>query len=48
MCFINIEGEVHCVGLGLVPARAGADRGPLGGHKGRPYKANVLQTLQFS
>ena len=49
MCFIKIEGEVHCVGAGLVPARAAAGCGPPGGHKGRPAtKANVLQTLQFS
>jgi hypothetical protein len=39
MCFIKIEGEVHCVG---VPARAAAGCGPPGGHKGRPYEGERL------
>ena len=42
MCFIKIEGEVHCVGAGLVPARAAAGCGPPGGHKGRPYESQRL------
>jgi len=42
MCFIKIEGEVHCVGAGLVPARAAAGCGPPGGHKGRPYESERL------
>ena len=42
MCFIEIEGEVHCVGAGLVPAPAAARCGPPGGHKGRPYEGERL------
>jgi len=48
MCIIKIEGEVHCVGAGLVPARTAAGCGSPGGHKGRPKKANILQPLQLS
>ena len=42
MRFIKIEGEVHCVGAGLVPARTAAGCGSLGGHKARPYEGEHL------
>ena len=47
MCLIKIEGEVHCVGAGLVPARTAAGCGPPGGHKGRPYEGEGLAALQI-
>ena len=40
MCVIKIEGEVYCVGLGLVHARAVAGCGPPGSYKGRPYEGD--------
>jgi len=37
MCLIKIEGEVHCLGAGLVAACRAGCRLP-GGHKGRRYE----------
>src|SRR5215470_1043869 len=46
-CFIKIEGEMRCVGAGLVPARACCRLWPAGRPQGPPLRRRTSQTLQF-
>src|SRR5262252_2765476 len=46
-CFIKIEGEAHCVGAGLVPARCRRLL-PAGRPQGPPLRRRMSCRLQFS